>query len=751
VGTSIADLFMAVRPDPKVGEFKVAGRKAGDQFGDSFEKSAEKGIRRGVESPSKFGDLGGKAGTSFGLKFSEKIGPILAQAPISPPLIAAAAAAIPAIGAAVSAGLLLALGGGVLAAGIASAARDPKVAAAFSGLGDKAKKAMSGFGDPFKAPLIRAAKTFGDSLERIAPAFLRMGQTMAPLIDKLAPALAQLAEKAMPGIEKAVAASVPLFEKLAEHAPAIGAAMSKFFTKIAEGAPAAIKFIDVILKAAAVVLPLLGTALNQLTGHFNATWAIWRGIFNGIRAGFRAVQTTVSTVWAAVRGVFGAMSTGIGLVRSAFHTAVAGIVNTFQFLLQGARTYWGALQTVIGTVSGVVRGMFTRLGSAIGTLREAFRAGVAGIAKIWGGLQNAAKNPVNFVIGTVINRGIIGPLRTLLGWIPGAGGLKDRLKNLPTLARGGPVRRPAGGPHPLAPAGDDQLAWVGEGEEVISKDKRRRYAGLIEAIQSGTLPSFARGGTVGGPFDWLGAGAKALSNPLGWLKDKAGAGRITEQFGNSLLVQGLSRIPAAIIEKAVGWIKTLIGIGPGGGGASLGSGGGSAIANIMAIARSIYPGARMSSGFRRGDKGYHGQGLAADIIGGGATGMAHIARGFYAIGGRLLELIHSGGGGFFIKNGRRVSSSYYRSVIAGHYNHVHVAKRANADNGADLMPGWNPPLYNGTGAVERLRPVGSGGVMVAAGAVQITVYAQNAAGVEAAVDNAFGRLLERIEKGRHGR
>lgn len=153
-----------------------------------------------------------------------------------------------------------------------------------------------------------------------------------------------------------------------------------------------------------------------------------------------------------------------------------------------------------------------------------------------------------------------------------------------------------------------------------------------------------------------------------------------------------------------------------GGSAYLGHDPGNAIAEILRVARHFYGGARVSSGFRFGDPGYHGRGLAADLIGGGAAGMVRMARGFYGISGRLLEEIHSGGGGFFVKNGQRVGSGYYRSVIGEHYNHVHIAARKDAlanvfDRGGYLMPGLSL-AYNGTGRPERVLGPGQGAPVV---------------------------------------
>lgn len=335
--------------------------KAFDRVG----AAADKMDNRVKDSSSKvdkaFRGLGDDAATGFGLSFSEKIGPLVAKAPLSPALAALALTAVPAIAAAITAGLLLALGGGVLAAGIIAASKDPKVSAAFGGLADRAKKAFAGFGEPFKEPLIRAADTFGDSLERMAPAFMRMGEAVAPLIDILVPALTQMAERSLPGIEKAVKASVPLFEKIAEHAPAIGDAISKFFEKIAEGAPSAIKFIDILLKAAEVTLPALASALDYLTKYFLFTYEIWRGIFKGVSAGFDGV----AKAWSATKNFI--VRTGdalVGYLRglpgragSAFSGMFDGVKNAFRSALNWVIDRWNnfsipGISTPFGSIGG---------------------------------------------------------------------------------------------------------------------------------------------------------------------------------------------------------------------------------------------------------------------------------------------------------------------------------------------------------------------------------------------------------------
>lgn len=316
--------------------FKKVG-EASQKFGQDVEGSSDSIL-------DSFRNIGGKAAGGFSLSFTDRIGPLMAKAPVSGPLLAAFAAAAPTVAAALTSGILLGLGGGVLAAGIKAAAGDPKVAAAFGGLRERAKAAFADFGTPFKAPLIRAAKTFGDLVERIAPAFKRMGTAMAPLIDKLAPALAKLVEGALPGIEKAVVASIPLFEKLAEHAPAIGEAISKFFDEIAKGAPSAVKFIEILLKAAAFVIPKLGAALRFLTEYFLLVWNSWKAIFKAIEYAWDRVRVGAAI---AVKWVQDKFTTAVNFLKGlpkkagqAFSGMFDGIKSAFKSALNWIIDKW---------------------------------------------------------------------------------------------------------------------------------------------------------------------------------------------------------------------------------------------------------------------------------------------------------------------------------------------------------------------------------------------------------------------------
>lgn len=103
----------------------------------------------------------------------------------------------------------------------------------------------------------------------------------------------------------------------------------------------------------------------------------------------------------------------------------------------------------------------------------------------------------------------------------------------------------------------------------------------------------------------------------------------------------------------------------------------------------------VTSGFRRGDPGWHGKNRARDY-GGSAGAMLTFARTVGTMfGPRLLELIHSPLG-WGIKNGRRVPARWFGDdVYQDHFDHVHVAMqrggRVPGSGSGDKVPALLEP------------------------------------------------------------
>lgn len=475
-----------------------------------------------------------------------------------------------------------------------------------------------------------------------------------------------------------------------------------------------------------------GTLWPSLRKAFSDIGAIvlwlWRNVIVKMWAG---VKLEFQIGWAIIRVIFTLLA---AIIRVAAGVFLWFWRNVIQFAWRGIRlefqVAWGVIKGIFDVFSGYIR---TKVAPA-------FNAGIQLVKNIWNTLREAMKVPINIVIGFV-NSGIIDLFNKVAGAVGahvGPGG-----KGVPHIAK-----LAAGGLVPMQPmVTGGPTAIVGEGnpaypEYVIPTDPK--YATGAQKLWHAAghqLQMLESGGILG-----------FLSNPIGYVKGKlSGVGNVLGSVRSTPIGQILSAVVGKLGSALTDWVKSHLAfsLGPGiAGGGNLGGPSGNSVAAILAMARRFYPGAQVSSGYRPGDPGYHGKGEAADIIGGGVSGMNQIARGFYGMAGRLLELIHSPS--WFVKNGRPVGADFYRSVFAEHFNHVHVAANRNAltgDSGGFLRPGWNMPIFNGTG---RLEPFGGAGVTIQAGAVQIGSIG---AGVDRAmvrdeVGAALHAFAEEINRGR---
>ncbi|MDT0451872.1 hypothetical protein [Streptomyces hesseae] len=157
---------------------------------------------------------------------------------------------------------------------------------------------------------------------------------------------------------------------------------------------------------------------------------------------------------------------------------------------------------------------FSALKDGISSISSAFAHAKDGIAVAWKKIEGATKDPINFVIGTVWNSGVLDIWNTLTGWIPGIGD-KLKMEKLPLLAAGGPL--------PVRPGVFNQpTAIVGEGnprypEYVIPTDPRYR-ARALGLLQAAGTQMLAKGGVLGSALDW---GKESAGKAWDWTSDKA--------------------------------------------------------------------------------------------------------------------------------------------------------------------------------------------------------------------------------------
>lgn len=110
---------------------------------------------------------------------------------------------------------------------------------------------------------------------------------------------------------------------------------------------------------------------------------------------------------------------------------------------------------------------------------------------------------------------------------------------------------------------------------------------------------------------------------------------------------------------------------------------------------------RISSAYRSTSTTYHGKHNAIDVVSSVGT-MKDLAAYLKGYAPYLLELIHSGGDGYFVKNGKVVGRDFYADEIPGHYDHVHVASTLTALAAASISarPDNGPAEGNGSGCLS---------------------------------------------------
>ncbi|MCA2187738.1 NlpC/P60 family protein [Nonomuraea cavernae] len=188
----------------------------------------------------------------------------------------------------------------------------------------------------------------------------------------------------------------------------------------------------------------------------------------------------------------------------------------------------------------VVKPAFSALWTFISeTLPNGFKKGVELVGKFWDGLKAVAKAPVNFVIETVYNNGIV----KLWNTVADALGLKDmKLAPLPALATGGVLPG-------YTPGRDTMVAAVSGGEAVMRPEWTRavgsdfvhqanaaaRHGGVSGAsgfMRERFAGGFATGGIIGDVLaKGVKVGAEAFLNPI---LDQAAKAMGGSQWGQML-------------------------------------------------------------------------------------------------------------------------------------------------------------------------------------------------------------------------
>jgi hypothetical protein len=472
-----------------------------------------------------------------------------------------------------------------------------------------------------------------------------------------------------------------------------------------------------------IMLGPLGTILGGITGWF------WPQTKKGFTDGFN----WLSNNW---RGL------GAGMVRTQVEWTNKVVFGSQNFIKRVKNAIFGGLPPIRRDWSSLwnwIQAFATRLANLtvevfrrfMSRNRTAFANGVDSIGRAWRKLQDVAKAPVNFVIG-LHNSGIVPLVNGLAGLV----GNPKRLGKLPKFAGGGVLPG-------YAPGRDSLVAAVSPGESIFRPEFTRAvgpgWVGAANAMArrgvgtvrrwltgpdalGGEGMAFARGGVVpgfAGGFDLGGIVGGFVKGVRDFLVGDpfAGAKRLLDRVlgarvpGSGGLRDVIAGIPNWLKTNVLKWIKDKVS----------NFGGGPGISRALAFARAQAGKPYVWGGV--GPRGYDCSGFMSaltNVIKGrspysrlftthsfgsssGPGGFVRGARSGFTVGVTDAGVGHMAG---TLAGKVNVESRGSRGVVVGPgargtgdglFSRKYGLKM---DTGGMLMPGWNPPIYNGTGAPE---------------------------------------------------
>jgi hypothetical protein len=190
-------------------------------------------------------------------------------------------------------------------------------------------------------------------------------------------------------------------------------------------------------------------AFNAMGAVIGMVWnTIIQPIFEAMKAGLRFVgdaaiwlwNNALVPAWEGIKSVISSAWTGVILpVFDAMKAAFNAVGEAFKFVWESViKPAWDALGTGIGwVVDNIVKPAFDGLKNALSAVGDFFGTVVGGIQSAWDGIRKAVAVPINFVIETVWNNGLVKAWNAVTGWLPG---LKEAKPLIPVqFAQGGSV------------------------------------------------------------------------------------------------------------------------------------------------------------------------------------------------------------------------------------------------------------------------------------------------------------------------
>ncbi len=262
----------------------LPNEKDGEESGEQVSKGF---FRRMIANA---GQMGERIATSAVQRIPSALGgalsalPPQAQVAIVGGIVAAIVAGSSFIGAALSGAITAGLGAATIAGGVALAAKDTRVLAAASSLGQTIMGQLSEAAGVFVGPVLKSLEIVRAGWKSVRVEVMNAFAAVAPYVDNLTGGIVRAIQRMMPGLVNAIQRSGPLINALGNGIARMGAAIGQFFNDVSSnsaGAQQALHDLFTFINATIVITGKLLAGLTKVYEGASFVGRILGGDFKG--------------------------------------------------------------------------------------------------------------------------------------------------------------------------------------------------------------------------------------------------------------------------------------------------------------------------------------------------------------------------------------------------------------------------------------------------------------------------------------
>ncbi|MBF6332372.1 transglycosylase SLT domain-containing protein [Nocardia transvalensis] len=325
------------------------------------------------------------------------------------------------------------------------------------------------------------APAFTSILDAITPVVTQLVQQMMPVFEQIRPVLTQVATTIADALVTALNQLAPLLPPILQAWIGLVQALLPLLPVLVD---LAVSLLPPLIQVLVALAPLITEAVNAFTGLVNLLVPVLIPVLNTLAALVRTVTGTIADdITSVIHGVVQPVLTAVvDLLRG-------DVGGAFTWLFeQVVKPVWDGISTVVQAGwDGALKPAFAAVTAGVTGMQAVWEGIGAAVGRVWAGIIDTIKTAV----------GAIGDLLAKMphtSLIPGSEQIHDLGVSMQEFAG----RKAAGGPitGPGGPTDDVIPVLVSNGEYIVNAAAARRWAPLLEAINTGTAPKFAAGGPV---------------------------------------------------------------------------------------------------------------------------------------------------------------------------------------------------------------------------------------------------------------